>query len=130
MNKTITQLPVIKLAGITARTSNSHEMNQDTAKIPVTMQQFFMEGLQQNKIPDRTNPGRIFAVYTDYESDEHGYYTYFLGEEVNSFQNIEQGFETLTIPQQNYIKFTSDPGQIPHVVIDMWSIYGKWIDLN
>ena len=62
----------------------------------------------------------MFAVYTNYESDEHGEYTYFLGEEVNDFEDIQQGFETLTIPTQTYVKFTSSPGKIPAVVIDMW----------
>lgn len=119
MNKTIQQLPEIKLVGITARTSNNQEINPDNAKIGITMQKFF-GGDMQAQILARKNPGTVFAVYTDYERDEHGYYTYFLGEEVNDFENIKQGFETLTIPAQTYVKFTSDPGQMPAVCIDMW----------
>lgn len=119
MNKTITSLAEIKLIGITARTSNAQEMNPATAKIGATMQKFFGSGMQA-QIPGRKNPGRVFAVYTNYESDEHGYYTYFLGEELNDFGNIPQGFETLTIPAQTYVKFTSNPGKMPTVCIDMW----------
>lgn len=119
MNKNIQQLSEIKLVGITERTSNAREMNPETAKIGSAMQKFFGNSMQE-QILKRKNPGTVFAVYTNYESDEHGYYTYFLGEEVNDFENIGHGFETLTIPEQTYVKFTSDPGQMPAVCIDMW----------
>ncbi len=119
MNNIIMALAEIKLVGITARTSNALEMNLETAKIGSTMQKFFSAGMQA-QILKRKNPGRVFAVYTNYESDEHGQYTYFLGEEVADFENIPQGFEILTISQQSYVKFTSEPGQIPAVCINMW----------
>ncbi len=119
MNKTIIKLPEIKLVGITARTSNIQEMNPETSKIGITMQKFF-ENNMQAKIMERKNPGTVFAVYTNYESDEHGEYTYFLGEEVNAFKGIQPGFELLTIPNQYYVKFTSDPGRMPTVCINMW----------
>lgn len=119
MNKIIEQLPEIKLIGITTITSNAAEMNHDTAKIGAIMQRFFTENMQ-DKIVNRKNPGKVFSVYTNYESDENGEYTYFLGEEVTSFEDVEENFETLTIPSQTYTKFTSNPGPMPAVVIDMW----------
>lgn len=119
MQKTMTQLPELKLVGITARTSNAREMNPNTAKIGATMQKFFSSGIQE-KIFGRKNPGRIFAVYTNYESDKQGEYTYFLGEEVIEFEVTNQGFETITIPAQNYAKFTNQPGPMPAVCINMW----------
>lgn len=119
MNHIIQQSPEIKLVGITTRTSNALEMNPGTAQIGATMQKFFTGGMQA-QIMERKNPGTVFAVYTNYESDEHGQYTYFLGEEVDDFENIQQGFETLTIPAGNYVKFTSTPGKMPAVCIDMW----------
>lgn len=119
MNKTMQELPEIKLVGITARTSNALEMNPETAKIASTMQMFFGGGMQE-QILGRKKPGTVFAVYTDYESDELSGYTYFLGEEVNNFESIGKGFETLTIPTQNYVKFTSTSGKMPAVCIDMW----------
>ena len=78
-----------------------------------------MEKMQE-KIPHRKNSGKVFSVYTNYESNEYGAYTYFLGEEVNSFENVSKEFEMLTIIPQTYVKFTSNPGQMPTVVIDMW----------
>lgn len=119
MKKIITALTAIKLVGITARTSNALEMNPETSKIGSTMQKFFASGMQA-QIMERKNPGTVFAVYTNYESDEHGQYTYFIGEEVTSFENIDKEFETLTIPAGNYVNFTSTPGKMPAVCIDMW----------
>lgn len=119
MKKNITKLPEVKLVGISVRTSNELEMNPATAQIGATMQRFFMNNMQA-KILNRKNSGRVFAVYTDYESNEHGPYTYFLGEEVTIFDKLDQGFETLVISPQNYMKFTSNPGVMPKVVIDMW----------
>lgn len=79
----------------------------------------------QDKIANRKNPGRVFAVYTNYETNENGPYTYFLGEEVSSFENIHETFQTLVVPRQEYAKFTSNPGKIPEVVINMWlNIWG------
>ncbi len=119
MKKNITQLPEIKLVGISARTSNALEMNPATAQIGKTMQRFFVEEMQAN-ILNRKQSGKIFAVYTNYESNEHGPYTYFLGEEVTAFDKIDDNFETLVTSPQKYMKFTSNPGVMPKVVIDMW----------
>ena len=119
MEKNIEQLPEIKLVGITARTSNVLEMDPSTAKIGATIYRFDQDGLQA-KILNRKTPGKIFAVYTNYESDENGPYTYFLGEEVTFFENIAPGFETLIIPAQAYAKFTSNSGKVQEISIGMW----------
>lgn len=119
MKKSIEKLEKIKLVGITVRTSNASEMNPMTAKIGLTMERFFGEGLQ-NKIANRKKPGTVFAVYTDYESDEHGAYSYFLGEEVHSFDKVEPELQMLTISPQTYVKLTAGSGKMPDVVVDMW----------
>ena len=119
MKKIVTQVPEIKLVGITARTSNAREMNPETAQIGSVFQTFSSKCLQE-KIQNRKNPGTLFSVYTDYESNEHGEYTYFLGEEVTYFDSNLQGLEILTIPAQSYVKFTSDSGKMPAVCIEMW----------
>jgi predicted transcriptional regulator YdeE len=119
MKKTQTELPEIKLIGITARTNNANEINPSLAKITPTVQKYFHGGLP-SKIPHRTKPETTFCVYTDYENGITGDYTYFIGEEVSSFENVPDGFETLSIPAQIYAKFTTEPGPMPHVVIEAW----------
>lgn len=119
MKKIQTQLPEIKLIGITARTNNANEINPSLAKIMPTVQKYFQGGLP-SKIPHRTKPEITFCVYTDYESDITGDYTYFIGEEVSSFESVPEGFQTLSIPAQVYAKFTTEPGPMPDVIIGAW----------
>jgi predicted transcriptional regulator YdeE len=119
MYKNTEQLKEIKLVGVSARTTNMDEANPSSSKIGPTISKFFMSGMQA-KIPNRKRPGRVFAVYTGYESDLNGEYTYFVGEEVEEFIHEIPEFQTLVIPEQNYIKFTSEPGKISNIVVDMW----------
>jgi predicted transcriptional regulator YdeE len=119
MKKTQTSLPEIKLIGITARTNNTNEIDPSLAKISSTVQQYFQGGLP-SQIPNRKKPGITLCAYTDYESDMTGDYTYFIGEEVSSFENLPEGFQTLTIQPQQYAKFTTEPGPMPAIIIDAW----------
>jgi len=118
MKKSIIQLPDIKLVGISIRTNNAAETNLDTAKIGLMVQRFFDKKIQE-KINDRKNPGRIFSCYTNYDSDVNGDYTYFIGEEVSSLENINNELVALTIPAETYAKFF-DTGIMPNVLIEMW----------
>jgi predicted transcriptional regulator YdeE len=119
MQKTVTELPEIKLLGILCRTNNTAEMNISSAKIAPTIQKYFRQALGE-VIPNRKNPGTTYCVYTDYESDFTGDYTYFIGEEVKFEGDSMEGFSSIIIPAQNYAKFTSKPGIMPEVCIDMW----------
>jgi len=114
-------LPEMKLVGITCRTNNSKifETDPTTNIIAATVQKYFHQGLSA-KIADRKQPGTTYCVYTDYESDHTGDYTYFIGEEVTNFNDVPAGFETLTIPMQHYAKFTVGPGKMPDICIDAW----------
>lgn len=119
MKKSNESLSEIKLVGITARTSNRLEANPETAKIGQTIGNYFENNLSQ-KIASRIKPGTTYCAYTEYETDENGQYTYFVGEEVNSLDEIPDGFETLIIPASNYTKFECGPGGMPTVCIDAW----------
>ncbi|MBU6184155.1 MAG: GyrI-like domain-containing protein [Rickettsiales bacterium] len=119
MQKTVTELPEIKLLGILCRTNNTAEINISSAKIAPTIQKYFRQAVGE-EIPNRKNPGTTYCVYTDYESDFTGDYTYFIGEEVKFVGDSMEGFSSIIIPAQNYAKFTSKPGIMPEVCIDMW----------
>lgn len=119
MQKTVTELPEIKLLGILCRTNNTAEINISSAKIAPTIQKYFRQAVGE-EIPNRKNPGTTYCVYTDYESDFTGDYTYFIGEEVKVGGDSMEGFSSIIIPAQNYAKFTSKPGIMLEVCIDMW----------
>lgn len=119
MKKELTQKSAIKLVGLSAHTNNKNETDPQTAKIGATAKHYFSKNIAA-QIPNRNNPGVTLAVYTEYASDEHGDYTYFIGEEVTSFENIPTELKTLTIPASKYQKFTTRAGKMPEVVIHAW----------
>ncbi len=109
----------IKLVGLSIRTNNKNEMNPSTAKIAGLAGKFWSQGYA-GKIQYRKNPGTTYSVYTEYDSDEHGDYTYFIGEEVTSFDDVSSDLSQLTIPAAKYQKFTTNPGKMPEVAIVAW----------
>lgn len=119
MKKEKAALPEIKLAGITARTNNANEADPSLAKITPTVQRWFQENLSA-KIPHGVNPGRTFCAYTEYESDFRGDYTFFVGEEVSSFDGLPAGVKALAVEAQDYAKFTTNSGPMPDIVIAAW----------
>ncbi|MEM7403290.1 MAG: GyrI-like domain-containing protein [Myxococcota bacterium] len=120
MHKKIVQLPEIKLVGIATRTSNEREMNPETAQIATTLQAYHATSVADN-IPRRKKPNVTLCAYAQYESDLHGEYTYFVGEEVNSIDpDLPDGFTSLIIAPQTYVVFTTDSGVMPSVVVNAW----------
>lgn len=119
MQPTGVQMPEIKLVGITVRTSNKAEFDPATAKIGPCVLRYFQQQVA-DKILHRKNPGTTISAFTDYESDYTGEYTYFIGEEVSSSENIPEDLESHIIPPQTYTKFTTEPGPMPSVVINAW----------
>ena len=130
MQETKITLAEIKLVGTKKiRTNNNAEFDSQTAQIGTTIQKYFSENYP-NKIEHRANPGKTFAVYFEYESNHKGEYSYFIGEEVTEFGEIAEGLETYTIPTQNYIKYTTDAGIMPNVVINAWQEIWQIDDSN
>ena len=119
MQKVFSKLNEIMLVGITVRTNNAQEQNWMSGKIFPCVQKYFQQQLA-NLIPNRKKAGTTLCVYTEYESDYTGDYTYFIGEEVSSIENIPDDLQKLIIPKQTYTKFTTEPGSMPTVLSDAW----------
>lgn len=124
-NDCLVSKKVLHLVGITARTNLQKELNPLTAVIGKTVQTYFEKAIA-NTLSRRIHPGVTFCVYTDYESDYRGDYTYFIGEEVekDSLLSIPTGCQALTIPAQDYTQITTPEGPMPKVCIDGW--YHLW----
>lgn len=106
----------IMLIGIEKRTINKDEIT-GTGKIPPLIQTFYSQIL--NNIPNRQG-NHILSVYTDYESDENGYYTYFIGAKVNDLNSIPNGMIGKEIPSAHYVVIHSAIGKIQDIVIREW----------
>ncbi len=93
------ELKETKVVGFTARTNNSApDMG---AVIGGMWQRFFAEG-GYAAIPDKTT-GKTMGIYTDYENNEHGDYTFMAGCAADG--EVPDGFEVRTLPAGKYAKF-------------------------
>jgi len=119
LKQEIVRQPEIKLIGISTRTSNAAEFNPGTAKIAATIHRYISEAIY-DKLPNRKTPSKTYCVYTEYENDHTGQYTYFIGKEVELSADIPAGLNTITVPAQVYAKFTTESGAMPNVCISGW----------
>jgi predicted transcriptional regulator YdeE len=109
--------PGFYMAGLATRTSNAAEMS-GKGKIGCIWQAFLQPGLAA-KIPNKIGVDLI-AVYTDYETDHTGHYTYFLGLPVLSGHGMPSGLIVRHIPPGHYAVITSKRGPVKKVVREVW----------
>ena len=119
MHKSIITLPAKKLVGISARTNNANEM-VGKGVIGSMIGRFYAEQLGGKITSPLTNAGVVFSLFTDFESDHTGEYTYFVGEEVNSFASESGDFKQIEVPAQKYVVFTTRTGPMPEIEIEAW----------
>jgi len=105
------------VAGLTARTNNAHEMS-GKGKIGNVWQDFLGPNLAI-KIPNRIGVDLV-AVYTDYETDRTGHYTYLLGLPTTSAEAMPANLTVKHIPPGRYAVLSSNRGPIMQVVPEIW----------
>jgi predicted transcriptional regulator YdeE len=109
--------PGFFMAGLATRTSNAAEMS-GKGKIGNIWQTFLEPGLVA-KIPNKIGVDLI-AVYTDYETDHTGHYTYFLGLPVVSGESMPSNLIVRHVSPGKYAVITSRRGPIKEVVREVW----------
>jgi predicted transcriptional regulator YdeE len=113
-----------KLVGIETRTSNSLEMDPETARIPGLWGRFIQENVLA-QLPCGDSPGVITAVYTAYEGDHTAPYSLVLGCALKDpGAAIPSAMTVVDVPEQDYLVF-SGKGAMPDAVIQTWrNIWG------
>jgi predicted transcriptional regulator YdeE len=114
----IVEQPAFTVIGISARTTNANEMS-GKGVIGEQWARFMKEDLL-SKIPNKAD-SNVLAVYTDYESDANGAYTFLLGAKVTSADSVPAGMMAKKIPAARYAVFTSERGPVAKVVPATWS---------
>lgn len=105
------------VVGIETRTSNAREMTGE-GNIGKLWGRMRDEHLLA-KIPNRLD-SRVVIVYTNYESDENGPYTYVLGAKVSSAKDVPPGMVAQTVRSGNYAMFTGQGVAASQLVVDLW----------
>lgn len=115
------EMESFNVIGIFIRTKN--EEGHADQQIPKLWNRFWEEEIIK-KIPQRTED-TIYAVYTDYESDFRGSYTFLIGCKVPENTPIPDGMIEREIPAQKYVVYTAK-GNYPESLIDTWGeIWGS-----
>jgi len=85
----------------------------------------FTENNMLSTIPNRlTND--VIAVYTEYESDETGTYTFGIGAQVSSAADAPKELQVIAAPPSDYAVFTSRSGPVHEVVAETWAYIWEW----
>lgn len=121
MNLVKLHVDSFQVIGIQARTTNAQEAFGNGA-IGKLWGRLATEDLL-SRIPNRLD-GHILAVYSDYESDKDGPYTYTLGAKVSSTHKIPPGMVSKKVLTGDYAMFTAQGGEPPQMTVDLWK--GIW----
>jgi len=81
--------------------------------------QHFEENKIAKLIPNKISEA-IYAVYYDYESDENGLFSYFIGCKVDKNTDKPKNLDEIIIPEQKYHKETAK-GQMTGCISDAWA---------
>lgn len=123
----INQTGAFDFIGKPVTTTNEVEMKGEGV-IPALWEGFYKD-LTLDQIPNKKN-SNILGIYTNYESDETGSYTYALGTEVTMINEIPNGMQSYSIPEGNYMVFTTRKGPVPEIVVEAWQYIWEWSRTN
>lgn len=113
MDYQLKKLPRKYIIGIATRTDN--KTFQETA-LPL-WGRFYAEQICE-KIPSKFSKATV-ALYSQYESDHQGPFTYLLGCEVSSLDHIPNGLVGMMVPAATYAHFSLE-GPYPQSLIQTW----------
>ncbi|MGY6520545.1 MAG: GyrI-like domain-containing protein [Mongoliitalea sp.] len=107
-----------RLIGLKLSKKTSNEQGQ-SSKDCGDLWQYFEENKVSSLIPDKISEA-IYAVYYDYEHDEQGKFSYFIGCPVEFHANKPEGLDELIIPNQKYHQEVAK-GQLPTCISEVWN---------
>lgn len=92
--------------------------NGQSAKDCGELWQSFEKNMISEQIPDKVSD-TIYAVYYDYENDENGLFSYFIGCRVKEDAAAPENLDELEIPVQTYYKTTAK-GKMTGCLTEAW----------
>lgn len=106
-----------RLIGIKLSRKTKNE-NGQSGKDCGELWQYFETNKIAELIPNKIS-NAIYAVYHDYENDESGLFSYFIGCEVDESTEVPENLDEIIIPRQNYHIETAK-GEMPDCIADTW----------
>ncbi|WP_207420705.1 GyrI-like domain-containing protein [Desertivirga brevis] len=113
----IVQMAGFKLIGLKLLEKTTNENGQSGIDCGNLWQEFESHSVI-DRIPDKLEH-KVYAVYFDYEGDEHKPFSYFIGCKVDRETSTPEGLDDLVIPEQNYMIINAK-GVMPGCIADAW----------
>ncbi len=107
---TLKYIEGFNIMGFSTRTQNRDESDGNTAKIPALWQRFYSSELMPAGAP-------IFGVYSNYDTDEQGFYIVTAGVKT---QRRQPQYTSSEVQTGNYLVFQGK-GPMPSAVIEAWT---------
>ncbi|WP_067473723.1 GyrI-like domain-containing protein [Actinomadura hibisca] len=111
--------------GIAVRTTNEAEADPSRGLLPGLWARAGAPGAFEH-VRFRADD-RLYAVLTDYESDEHGAYTQIVGVKVTQLTGPPEGMVAVRVPAARYLKLEAR-GPMPLSLIQAWQQAWKHTD--
>ncbi|KAB2887827.1 MAG: GyrI-like domain-containing protein [Burkholderiaceae bacterium] len=128
MNPSAVQVSAFSVAGIAVRTRNGDEMVPERARIGALWDQFFSESWAR-RLPGPGADGRLYGVYSAYESDQHGAFDVTAGVSAAVQAEPPVGTACVEVEPGDYLVFTGE-GPMPQMVIDAWGDVWRYFEAN
>lgn len=109
-----TRIKNLVISGLSTRTNNENEKNEETAKI-ATLWDDYVEKNIYSKTLNKTRDDYLYGVYSNYESDVNGDYDVTIGVELKKKYK-----DHIFIEDEKYLVFKKE-GEFPEVVKELWA---------
>lgn len=115
-----------QLIGLKLKGKTKNENGQSGKDCGELWQHFEMNKVAE-LVPNKTSDA-LYAVYYDYESDENGFFSYFIGCPVEPGTRTPENLDGLIVPEQNYHKEVAK-GRMTACISEAWTrIWNTAID--
>lgn len=103
----------LMLLGISTRTNNVNEKNQETQKLASLWEKYDTDNIY-SKTLNKANNTSFYGLYSNYESDVNGDYDATVAVEVTKSKN-----NAMIIENKKYLVFTKQ-GELPDICSELW----------
>jgi len=113
----------LMLLGISTRTNNANEKNEETQKIVSLWEKYDVDNIY-SKTFNKSNNTSLYGVYSNYESDVNGDYDVTVAVEVTKTKD-----KPIIIENKKYLVFKKD-GELPEVCSELWEEIWDYFEKN
>lgn len=128
MTPSLVQVPPFRVVGIAARTSRRDESEPVRARIGALWDQFFTESWER-QLPGPGADGRLYGVYSAYETDPQGAFDVTVGVSAAVQADPPVGAARVAVQPGDYLVFRNQ-GPMPQMVMDAWNAAWRYFEAH